>query len=274
MDLIKSLNGKWELYYYDASEGKEKTLADIESGELKPITATVPGNVEFDLAEAGLLPKDMFKGTNTALAFEYEKCDWWFKKEFEAVQLNAGEKAILRFEGVDTIADYYLNGELVSSSANFYIPHDVDITDKMQDKNVLYVHIHSSVLASFKFDVPFYQQLNTGVNGGSAGQTYLRKPPHTFGWDIYPRTVSAGLFKDVSILIKKPIELLECAYSTRSYWWNNWTPMLYMTYKLNAPDNILLSDRLSIRVTGKCGEDSTISALGRPKRTNGGNLYC
>ena len=37
MDLIKSLNGKWELYYYDASEGKEKTLADIESGELNKI---------------------------------------------------------------------------------------------------------------------------------------------------------------------------------------------------------------------------------------------
>ncbi len=274
MELKKSLDGKWELYYYDASDGKNKTLADIESGELKPITATVPGNVEFDLAEVDLLPKDMFKGTNTALAFQYEKYDWWFKKEFEAVELNEGEKAILRFEGVDTIADYYLNGQLVSSSKNFYIPHDIDITDKMQDKNVLYVHIHSSVLESFKFDVPFYQQINTGVNGVSAGQTYLRKPPHTFGWDIYPRTVSAGLFKSVSIFIKKPIELLECAYSTRSYWWNNWTPMLYMTYKLNAPDNILLSDRLSIRVTGKCGEDSTITALGRPMRTNCGNIYC
>ena len=117
MELIKSLNGKWELYFYDASDGKEKTLADIQSGELKPITATVPGNVEFDLAEVGLLPKDMYHGMNTALAFNYEKYDWWFKKEFHSVELKEGERAILRFEGVDTIADYYLNGELVSSSA-------------------------------------------------------------------------------------------------------------------------------------------------------------
>ena len=150
MELIKSLNGKWELYFYDASDGKEKTLADIESGELKPITATVPGNVEFDLAEVGLLPKDMYHGMNTALVFDYEKYDWWFKKEFDSVELKDGEKAILRFEGVDTIADYYLNGELVSSSANFYIPHDIDITDKMLDNNIFYVHIHSSVLHSFK----------------------------------------------------------------------------------------------------------------------------
>ena len=57
-----SLNGKWKLYFYDAVE---QTLYDpSQLGNESCIDCTVPGNVEFDLREAGMLPRNLFKGEN------------------------------------------------------------------------------------------------------------------------------------------------------------------------------------------------------------------
>ncbi len=82
------------------------------------IPCTVPGNVELDLSAAGILPEDLFKGENILQAERYETYEWWYETQFDGVIARVGEKITLEFEGVDCIAEYYLNVELIGKSDN------------------------------------------------------------------------------------------------------------------------------------------------------------
>ena len=53
------LNGKWKLY---AIENSGRVNTPEELSKYSAISAEVPGNVELDLINAGLLPEDIYKG--------------------------------------------------------------------------------------------------------------------------------------------------------------------------------------------------------------------
>ena len=50
-----------------------------------------------------------------------------------------------------------------------------------------------------KLDYPSYPLLNTWDNNNYDG-ILTRKPPHAYGWDIMPRVVTSGLWKDVDLV--------------------------------------------------------------------------
>ena len=68
-----NLNGSWNLYYYNENDDKIKIThpAQLNDFKIYKISATVPGNVELDLSDAGVLPKDLFKGNNFLKAEKY-----------------------------------------------------------------------------------------------------------------------------------------------------------------------------------------------------------
>ena len=105
-----SLNGDWRLKFEDCfSEDK---------GE---IPCTVPGNVELDLIKADLLPKDIFKGANVKLAEKYETYQWEYSRYFDCPNPQAQYRIV--FEGVDCLAEYYVNGEKIGESENMLVEH-------------------------------------------------------------------------------------------------------------------------------------------------------
>ena len=127
-----SLNGEWRLSYRFQQEG----------GDWKTVSAQVPGDVSLDLERAGLL-SDATVGTNVYARFWTERCEWKYEKSFPGVACAPGERLELRFGGVDTRAEYWLNGERLGASDNMFIPVSFDVTDKIKDRNTLVVHIRS-----------------------------------------------------------------------------------------------------------------------------------
>ena len=67
-----SLNGKWDLYFFAQENSELKDFIDYEKNSANKIIADVPGNVELDLSEAGILPKDLFWGSNILELKNYE----------------------------------------------------------------------------------------------------------------------------------------------------------------------------------------------------------
>nr|MCR5041675.1 hypothetical protein [Clostridia bacterium] len=124
MTRTADLSGEWTLYYKDALSGKRLTFEDREGANAVP--AEVPGNVEPDLARAGVLPDDLFFGMNTTLAYKTETWDFLYERTFDASEvLPAGKapaSAELVFDAVDCAAEYWLNGEKIGSSRNAFIP--------------------------------------------------------------------------------------------------------------------------------------------------------
>jgi beta-mannosidase len=73
----------------------------------------------------------------------YDAEDWWFRCHFSAPKAAAGERLRLRFDGLATLAEVWLNGKPILTSRNMFIQHSVDITEQVQADNELVVCLRS-----------------------------------------------------------------------------------------------------------------------------------
>ncbi len=87
--------------------------------------ATVPGNFELDLFRAGLIP-DPFFGTNIIDLRKLEDRHLFYVTTFDAPP-DGTDGLVLHFEGIDTVAKVYVNGEQAAACDNMFIPWDVPL---------------------------------------------------------------------------------------------------------------------------------------------------
>ena len=184
------LNGTWDLKGRPQLSPEEDMIA---------IKAEVPGCAQLALSDAGYLPDDLYMGENILLAEKYEGYEWWYERRFDAPATR--ENVYLVFEGVDCLAEYYLNGKMIGKSDNMLISHEFRIDDALIDgENTLTVHILSAMVLASAMDYPIRLLHSIDVDG-----CYLRRAPHSFGWDIMPRAVTAGIWREVRLEVRDRI---------------------------------------------------------------------
>ncbi len=249
----KDLNTGWSLTIAPNKEVKARgfdphTLADLEAGGFDSIPARVPGNFELDLVEAGLAP-DPYYAQNPFAFQQYENRHLWYATRFAAE--DAGDaNTFLRFEGIDTVADIWLNGSLLGHTDNMLIEHTFSVAGRLKGENELLVHIYpTTIVARDLHNTPYdyaqrynYESLR------------LRKAASMFGWDIMPRFVSGGLWKPVS-LIREPKERIEKLYLfTGALNMEKNTARLCAFFRIHTDEDYLRG--LKLTLDGACG-DST-----------------
>jgi len=200
-----SLNGQWQLKFFEQDSIRGNDIKNLPS-----IPCSVPGNVELDLSEAGILPNDLYMGENIKEAEKYETYEWWYETSFPKPDISNCERVKLHFEGVDCFAEYYLNDSPIGTSANALIPHEFDITNKIIDNNILQVRIKSAMIAAYETEYETFVLKNAWQADPEA--IYTRKPAHCYGWDIMPRAVSAGIWKDVELRLESRAEIKDIFY--------------------------------------------------------------
>ena len=235
---IISLNStkasEWTLYYGIQDEGAPQSPQELLKSDYKKITATVPGNVEIDLEREGIIEDPMI-GDNVYDLRKYETYQWWYKRNFKKPKIEAGERIELAFDGIDCIADIWLNGKKMASVENMFVEHHYDVTDILQEKNELYVNIKSTELEARN-----YLRNNFGMRYDQLGQAAsVRKAPHMFGWDIMPRLMSAGIWKDVKLEIIPPTYFSSVYWVTKAVYPDAKKANLYIDWQFNT-------DRLNI----------------------------
>jgi len=195
-----SLNGTWTLYYGSGGNKAPVSPAELNAAGWPKVSATVPGNVELDLLAAGLI-KDPEHGSNIYDLRKYEAYQWWYVRDFETPQLSPGERVNIVFGGLDCMGTIWVNNQLVGKTEDMLIDYRFDITDLLKQgaANTIYVCINPVV--------PEAQKYITGAVGNRAltrtEYQHIRKASSMYGWDIMPRLISAGLWRDVSLEIKK-----------------------------------------------------------------------
>ena len=144
-----ALNGEWKLYYHP----QEEAMPPIE--EWPAIPARVPGEAELALMEAGIEP-DPFYDENLYRYRKYETYMWAYERAFCVPETREARQWILRFEGINTYADVYVNGTLVGQADNMLIAHEFDATRAIRqgEENVVRVVIRSAQLEARKWDYP------------------------------------------------------------------------------------------------------------------------
>ena len=182
-----SLNDTWQLSFTDPADRQIKT-----------VSAAVPGNVEPALQNAGLLGDYMPADRPDATAHLDTVDDWTYTRTFDAPPLKKGWSCELVCEGIDTIADIYLNGEWIYMADDMHMAHRVNIADKLKKTgNELKVVIRSAMLWARQFEGDVFGISREGTQYG--GQPYLRKARHEWGWDNAPRLLTAGIYRDIYI---------------------------------------------------------------------------
>ncbi len=167
-------------------------------GQGEAIPAEVPGSVYHDLLAAGKM-EDPFYRDNELKALALMDHDFTYVTEFKtAEQLRACEKVLLRFEGIDTVADIFLNDIRVASACNMHRTFEYPVKEILREGlNELRVVLHSPT----RYIQEAYE--NRFIDGSSdamRGFSYLRKAHCMFGWDWGPRLPDAGIWRAVSLV--------------------------------------------------------------------------
>lgn len=226
---------------------------DNESADFGEIPCVVPGNVEFDFINAGLLPKDIFMGQNICLAEKYEGYDYEYSTFFDCENPDKPHRLI--FKGVDTVAEYFVNGEKIGESKNMFVEHVFKITAPLKEKdNELKVVIHSTCIYAHQQSHEAFEQVSWSDT--CAEYTGVRKPAHTFGWDIMPRAISAGIWKDVILEEIPEWEIAEFYLAVKSC--NVKSAVLFALFRVETPEFINNNKNIFLEICGKCG-DSTFA---------------
>lgn len=227
-----SLNGKWELTFFPQPKHAVTSPKNLMGVKTQQISATVPGNVELDLLRAGLI-EDPMVGNNVYALRKYEGYQWCYSRKFVSPRVAKDEHVRLSFDGIDCIAEIWLNGKHLGSAANMFIEHTFDITDYLMPngENTLQVIIRSAVMEAQQYMLGTF---SVG-NFAAAESTYIRKAPHGYGWDIMPRLVSAGLWRDVSLEVIKETHLVNTHWMTSKIDLKARTAQVFVDLQLAIP---------------------------------------
>ena len=187
------LNGTWKLLWHEEQRSRVKCALQEEVALERYLDAQVPGEVHLDLMRAGWID-DPLTGMNCLKSRWVEEMLWSYRREFDLPAEALNMAAWLAFEGLDLVAEIYLNGEKVGTHDNRFYPCRVDVTGKLRaGRNWMVVVLDSGLWwAADKKD--------PGVKSYALNKAHwLRKPYGEFTMDWSPQLLNVGIFKPVRL---------------------------------------------------------------------------
>ncbi len=186
-----SLNGSWNLI----------------CGDGHTVNGQIPGSVYSFLLDAGEM-EDPYYRDNELKALALMEEDYTFGRKFDLPENIAGcTHQVLRFDGIDTLSDVYLNGVKLGSTDNMHIAWEYPVRGLLKEKdNVLTVTTHSPLRFIREEDSRHHLG---GSDEAMRGFPHLRKAHCMFGWDWGPRLPDQGIWKDVQLLGWNDVRILD-----------------------------------------------------------------
>lgn len=244
---------------------KNQTWEMRIAGESKAYKATVPGSVYNDLISAGRL-EDPYYRDNEDVALELMKNDFVYTGSFnvDMDEVKDSDEVLLRFNGLDTLADIVLNKKKLASTNNMHRIWDFNIKDYLKEaNNEIMITFHSPVeyiAEQFEKDPAIL-----GSEDAMRGFPKIRKGHYMFGWDWGPRLPDAGIWREMEVLaVKKAkfdsvyirqkfnsdlskvtLDINIKAENKKSNEYDNYTPIAWV--KILDPDGKKLYEKANIK---------------------------
>lgn len=157
--------------------------------------AQFPTVAHIDLLHHNLIP-DPYIDDNETECLWVNDADWTYRtSEVPEVHLPDPEtRAVLVFQGLDTIVDIYLNGKCILRSNNMHLQHRVDVTELLKG-----VHGQSMLELRFTNAPAFarrekarigYKGNETDVHFGGPERLFVRKAQ--YHWVRLPLSINAN----------------------------------------------------------------------------------
>ena len=156
------------------------------------LDAKVPEDVRETLQRYGLID-GYYLGKNLDVERWIEKSDWLYVKDFYCGKDLQGKENTLCFEGIDTLAEIWLNGKLAGKTDNMFLEQKIDVSDLLRygAYNLLAVRVLSPVESLKDRDKDgIYPEEDTD-------RMLLRKSQMNWGWDFCGHCLTGGIWKSV-----------------------------------------------------------------------------
>ena len=174
-----NLGGKWRI-----------------TGGFYDLFGEVPGSVYSALLANGLM-QDPFYRDNEIQAIEIMDNEFVFTKQFDYVKKS--NSILLVCEGIDTLCDLYINGNLIAHTDNMHRTYYFEIANFLVDgKNEI-----KAVFPPYdKYIKQKFQEkeLTSGSIATMLGFSYVRKAFYMSGWDWGPKLPDAGIWRDIYLI--------------------------------------------------------------------------
>jgi beta-mannosidase len=192
------LDGEWALRWCDEGEGEAAgwPAAGVAGGD--SIVAHVPGMTHLDLMAAGRIEDPLF-GRNAQDCAWMEEKDWWYSRTFHLSDDEIGDRVEIVFDGLDTLADIWINGQHVGSSRNALVPWRADITSQVQTgENLVVVRVDTGLRWARRQDLSRYGARASSADADQA-RIVLRRSAFSTGWDWSPNIATCGIWRPVRV---------------------------------------------------------------------------
>lgn len=189
-----SLADDWRLTWFEPGKGVEAGAQTSDHNDGGWLPVRVPSEVHWDLQKAGIIRGQLFGKTPDEEKW-IESAEWWYRLSFVPAESLKLRHLELVFDGLDTLATIYLNGEPIARNESMHVPLRVDVRDCLRwgRRNVLAVRIDPvDRLAEDKSLAGLYTTT-------TAERLFVRKAQVNFGWDFCGRQVTAGIWQPVRL---------------------------------------------------------------------------
>ena len=223
-----NLSGEWLLY------GKDENGNNIKA------TATVPGCVHTDLQNCGILG-DIFKRDNSKTCQWIENNDFSYEKIFEISEIY--ENAYIKFDGVDTYCDIYLNDIQIGSCDDMHIPYSFAVDGIIKFGN-------NKLTVKFRSPIKEVESMPERHGAFTTERMNTRRIQCTYGWDWVDRFVTMGIYRPCYLEFYETADILSHYIYTNDI--NPYTAQLHLTVKIRSRGN--QDSPLSLEVIDDCGK--------------------
>ena len=185
------LNGTYQLQSLE----HQASIAHMLAPEFVPegwLDSHVPEDVRTVLRRNGLITGHYY-GKDVDAERWIDDQDWVYYRTFYADGSLTGARHALHFEGIDTLAEIYLNGVRIGDCENMHIRHSFDVTGHLVcgGLNRLIVRVLSPIRTIEHMDrTGLYPQEDTS-------RLLIRKSQMNYGWDFSGHCLTTGIWKDV-----------------------------------------------------------------------------
>ncbi len=179
----------WKLHCSRAPSGHEEIVGKV-------FDATVPGDVTDVLMRAQVIGDIQYSDN-------YVKYRWVIRSEWvytAVLEISEEEYAQdilqLRFEGIDTFSDIYINGEKALTTCNMFLAYTLDLKGKVRvGENT----VQAVVRPTDENAVSYGEKYGAAFRAARLG---VRKAQCHFGWDWAPDYYGMGIWLPVTLVAK------------------------------------------------------------------------
>ncbi len=189
MKQVIHLDGTWQLGVCDVGAGALTNLPPFS------YQCPVPGDVHEAFLLAGEIMEPLI-GLNSKDQTWLEEKEFWYQRRFFVEEKDLETSVFeLTFEGLDLVAEVFVNGCSLGVRENAFIAHTFHVTNQLQaGENQLLVRIDGGKTHARKKDI---RDMDKMWNEDEPSRVWMRKPQFVYGWDWTIWLETCGIWKGV-----------------------------------------------------------------------------